>query len=159
MTVGEMKKILADLPDDAPICYHYHYKGCGIKPYVRDDLWLFKPKQDVEAVVINPGEGYDHRTSVVTHNGIVRDFSNRMIDLVSGSSDKAVEEAIQASHPETDLVRPAVASKDCLAADGLAMKLVHQRHAKRDLVNLVRWLLLGTPYLEPKQHDGQEETD
>lgn len=32
-----------------------------------------------------------------------------------------------------------------LAADGLAMKLVGERHEKRDLVNLVRWLILRKP--------------
>jgi len=32
-----------------------------------------------------------------------------------------------------------------LEADALAMELVHERHSKRDLVDLVRWLILRNP--------------
>jgi hypothetical protein len=44
---------------------------------------------------------------------------------------------IDASHP----VR--LDTKEAYAADSIAMQLVGERHAKRDLVNLVRWLILG----------------
>lgn len=47
------------------------------------------------------------------------------------------EEEIKASHP----VR--LDTKKAYDADAIAMALVGERHAKRDLVNLVRWLLLG----------------
>jgi len=46
------------------------------------------------------------------------------------------EKEIEESHP--------VGSDNEIAylADALAMKLVGERHSKRDLVNLVRWLIM-----------------
>lgn len=44
---------------------------------------------------------------------------------------------IEATHPITD------DSWEALAADAQAMKLVGERHSKRDLVDLVRWLILA----------------
>ncbi len=46
------------------------------------------------------------------------------------------EDEITASHP-MELDTP-----EGFAADMLAMTLVGERHSKRDLVNLVRWLIL-----------------
>ena len=46
------------------------------------------------------------------------------------------EKEIHLSHPtklDTD---------EAYIADGVAMELVGERHSKRDLVNLVRWLIL-----------------
>jgi hypothetical protein len=46
------------------------------------------------------------------------------------------EKEIKASHPtRTD-------NKKDYLADAMAMKLVGQRHSKRDLVDLVRWLIM-----------------
>lgn len=46
------------------------------------------------------------------------------------------EKEIEASHPVT-------ADTDySYLADALAMRLVGERHSKRDLVNLVRWLIM-----------------
>ena len=46
------------------------------------------------------------------------------------------EEDIKASHPtRTD-------NEKGYSADAMAMKLVGERHGKRDLVNLVRWLIM-----------------
>lgn len=53
---------------------------------------------------------------------------------------KTYQKAIDATHPCEDS-----AGALELAADGLAMKLVGERHEKRDLVNLVRWLILRKP--------------
>ncbi len=47
------------------------------------------------------------------------------------------QDQIDATHPCHDECGNAE-----IQADALAMKLVHERHAKRDLVNLVRWLIL-----------------
>lgn len=47
---------------------------------------------------------------------------------------------IDATHPMEDASGPLE-----IHADDLAMKLVGERHEKRDLVNLVRWLILRKP--------------
>ena len=47
---------------------------------------------------------------------------------------------IDATHPMDDS-----ATDQTFAADALAMKLVGERYAKRDLVDLVRWLILRKP--------------
>lgn len=47
---------------------------------------------------------------------------------------------IDATHPMDD-----DAPVGALEADGLAMQLVGERHGKRDLVDLVRWLILRNP--------------
>lgn len=46
------------------------------------------------------------------------------------------EEQISASHPTRET------SVRAWPAEKLAMRLVGERHSKRDLVNLVRWLIL-----------------
>lgn len=53
---------------------------------------------------------------------------------------KTYQKAIDATHPMEDSSGALE-----LAANGLAMKLVGERHEKRDLVNLVRWLILRRP--------------
>ena len=50
---------------------------------------------------------------------------------------KTFQKEIDATHPEND-----TSGGRELAADSLAMVLVGERHEKRELVNLVRWLLL-----------------
>lgn len=50
--------------------------------------------------------------------------------------------AIDATHPVN------TEAKEALEADEMAMRMVGIRHSKRDLVNLVRWLLLGAPGAE-----------
>lgn len=46
------------------------------------------------------------------------------------------ENEIKASHPVV------LGIKETAKADAMAMKLVGERHDKRDLVNLVRWLIM-----------------
>jgi hypothetical protein len=46
------------------------------------------------------------------------------------------EEQIKESHPMR------CEDPDRYKADAMAMKLVGERHVKRDLVNLVRWLIM-----------------
>lgn len=46
------------------------------------------------------------------------------------------EENIEESHPVGS------ANENAYLADAMAMKLVGERHSKRDLVNLVRWLIM-----------------
>ena len=49
---------------------------------------------------------------------------------------KTYEEPIKASHPRT------LSTDEAYKADNIAMLLVGERHEKRELVNLVRWLIL-----------------
>lgn len=62
LTLKTFRELTAHLPEDMPIYYHAYDKGCCLGGYVTEDLWLF-PKGDAvpRAVVINPGEDYDHR--------------------------------------------------------------------------------------------------
>ena len=46
------------------------------------------------------------------------------------------EDEIKASHPTR------AGNENGYLADAMAMKLVGQRHSKRDLVDLVRWLIM-----------------
>ncbi len=50
-----------------------------------------------------------------------------------------IHEAIEATHP----VR--AETPESYAADALAMELMHNRHDKSEIVNLVRWCLMGCP--------------
>lgn len=51
----------------------------------------------------------------------------------------AIHEAIEATHPCR------METPESYAADALAMELVHKRHDKREIVNLIRWCLMGCP--------------
>jgi hypothetical protein len=50
-----------------------------------------------------------------------------------------VQAAIDACHPCT------LETDDAYAADALAMELIHGRHDKREIVNMIRWALMGCP--------------
>jgi hypothetical protein len=54
-------------------------------------------------------------------------------------SNEEIQRAIDATHPAT------MHTSRSLAADQLAMMLIHKRHGKREIVNLIRWLLLDSP--------------
>ncbi len=51
----------------------------------------------------------------------------------------AIHEAIEATHP------CCIETPESYAADALAMELIHKRHDKREIVNLIRWCLMGCP--------------
>ncbi len=53
---------------------------------------------------------------------------------------KTFQDLIDKTHPANH-----DASLKACEADTLAMKLVGERHEKRELVNLVRWLILRKP--------------
>lgn len=53
-------------------------------------------------------------------------------------SEKLFDNEVEASHPI--LVDTDIAYK----ADSAAMELIHNRHSKRDLVNLIRWLIMDS---------------
>ena len=61
------------------------------------------------------------------------------ITRISKMSNEEIQRAIDATHPET------LDSSRSLAADQLAMVLIHNRHGKREIVDLIRWLLLDSP--------------
>jgi len=52
------------------------------------------------------------------------------------------QEEIDATHPMVDFESPS-SERESMNADALAMYLVGERHGKRDLVDLVRWLLIS----------------
>ena len=63
-----------------------------------------------------------------------------LIEHISEMDLGEIAKAIEDTHPESDgsnLVN--------WEADHVAMNLIHERHSKRDLVNLIRWLILGAP--------------
>jgi hypothetical protein len=65
--------------------------------------------------------------------------SAHLVKRVSRMNGDEITAAIEASHPmETE-------EAGVMDADALAMHLVGARHEKRELVNLVRWLLIGAP--------------
>jgi hypothetical protein len=51
----------------------------------------------------------------------------------------AILEAIEATHPCR------METPESYQADALAMELIHKRHDKREIVNLIRWCLMGCP--------------
>lgn len=65
LTVGELKKLIADLPDETRIMYEAYHEGIGLglSCYVTEDVWRF-PKDLAKpqtVVVLNPGDDYDGR--------------------------------------------------------------------------------------------------
>lgn len=54
---------------------------------------------------------------------------------------KTFQDEIDATHPMDS------EDEEALDADTMAMKLVGERHGKRELVDLVRWLILQRPDL------------
>lgn len=50
-----------------------------------------------------------------------------------------VQAAIDACHPCT------LETDESYVADALAMELIHGRHDKREIVNMIRWVLMGCP--------------
>lgn len=62
-----------------------------------------------------------------------------MVSITAKMTDQEVQAAIDTCHPcelETD---------ESYAADALAMALIHGRHGKREIVNMIRWVLMGCP--------------
>ncbi len=63
----------------------------------------------------------------------------KLVERVKDLSPRQVKDAIDKSHPvDRD-------DDQTYAADELAMGLIHGRHDKRDIVNLIRWCLMGCP--------------
>lgn len=60
--------------------------------------------------------------------------------LVKRRCDQTFAAHIDSTHPMSE-----DAPVGAVEADALAMQLVGERHAKRDLVDLVRWLILRNP--------------
>lgn len=63
---------------------------------------------------------------------------------VTGTDRLEVHEAIEASHPCR------METPESYQADALAMELIHKRHDKREIVNLIRWCLMGCPPPRPE---------
>ena len=81
LTIGKLKELIVDMPDDALVMYHAYYKGCCLGCYREETTWTY-PKDGAlkqghkPAIVMNPDEDYDprkpnarlHRTSEAQHN-------------------------------------------------------------------------------------------
>ena len=81
--------------------------------------------------------------------------ADNVLDRVSTMTRAEENAAIDATHPMT------LNTDECFTADALAMRLVGGRHEKRELVNLIRWLLMGVPQSANDQvhtHGGREKT-
>lgn len=62
LTIGEFRKMTAELPEETIITYHAYYKGCCLRQYSTEDVWMFpKGQTPTTAIVINPGDDYDPR--------------------------------------------------------------------------------------------------
>lgn len=67
---------------------------------------------------------------------------------IDALSPEQIQSRIDACHPcklETD---------EAYQADFVAMKLIQGRHEKREIVNLLRWLLMGRPELTAAQAEN-----
>lgn len=68
------------------------------------------------------------------------------IERISAMDRAAVAAAINACHPAAQTAPVGSPElKQCLEADALAMELITGRHEKREIVDLIRWLLMGAP--------------
>jgi hypothetical protein len=60
LTVGKLRELIADMPDDALVMYPVHHKVCCLKCYSVEHMWKYpkegKPK---DALVLTPGDNYD----------------------------------------------------------------------------------------------------
>lgn len=65
----------------------------------------------------------------------------KLVERVRKMSRRQVADAIAKSHPMASNDTPLTT----FAADELAMELIHGRHDKREIVNLIRWCLMGCP--------------
>lgn len=154
ITAGLIRELVKNLPDDAPVFYHHYYKGCGLRSYELEDTWLFPVGGPHTALVMNPGDTYDPRQSSRRDRAVVMSESSWILSAISDSDDESIQTAIDASHP-VEVEESGGDENMCLLAQDVAEKLVHSRNAKRELVGLVRWLLMGAPKLQQtKRADG-----
>lgn len=62
-----------------------------------------------------------------------------LVRRVAGMTEVDVAYAVEHNHPSR------LETQESYAADDLAMRLIHGRYGKRDIVNLLRWVLMGCP--------------
>jgi hypothetical protein len=64
---------------------------------------------------------------------------SKLVSKAAKMTRSQVQSAIDACHPCT------LETDESYAADALAMELIHGRHDKREIVNMIRWVLMGCP--------------
>lgn len=70
----------------------------------------------------------------------------RVVRRIESMTPEEIQAAIDASHPVEQIADMSnLATQGCLDADALAMRLIHDRHGKREIVDLLRWVLMGAP--------------
>lgn len=64
LTLGELRALTRDLPDDTRLYYHAYYKGCCLSNYQTDDVWLYpKDGAPIKGIVLNPADDWDGRAA------------------------------------------------------------------------------------------------
>ena len=72
--------------------------------------------------------------------------SDALVRRIAGMTEEAIQPAIDASHPVEQIADLGnLQTQRCLDADALAMNLISGRHSKREIVNMIRWILMGAP--------------
>lgn len=88
-------------------------------------------------------------SELINDSSVSFDFVHPLVSRVASMNEAEIQSAIDANHPALDK-----ATHAHLKADALAMKLIHGRHGKREIVNLIRWVLMGAPDVSlPAQQD------
>lgn len=57
LTVGDIRKLIEGVPDDAIIGFEDYYKGAMISGYKKSKTWKFpkqEPPSEIKAIVITP---------------------------------------------------------------------------------------------------------
>jgi len=78
-----------------------------------------------------------------------------LVRRIASMGEADIQSAIDSNHPALD-----ESTHDHLEADELAMRLIHGRHGKREIVNLLRWVMMGAPNAPamPTASDGRPLT-
>jgi hypothetical protein len=72
--------------------------------------------------------------------------SDALVRRIAGMTREAMQASINASHPVEQIADLGnVETQRCLEADALAMSLIQGKHDKREIVNMIRWILMGAP--------------
>ena len=102
------------------------FKACHDSATVRANLWAIQERS--------------------YNNGQPQVGSDALVRCIAGMTGEAIQAAIDASHPVEQIADLGnLETQRCLDADALAMNLISGRHGKRQIVNMIRWLLMGAP--------------
>ena len=106
-----------------------------------------KPVRCPDCGAFNSAFGHRCQPAKEKANGPLDAAACSVVDRVTAMAwDKlAIHEAIEATHPCR------AETPESYQADALALELIHKRHDKREIVNLIRWCLMGCPPNDQRQ--------